>query len=426
MEKEIQILQELFIPVLQKDERFEESKCDGLFWNKVTSEFINFEQDKKPFYASIYSLNLVNIEQVLNELESLFKPFLAQLAEENVQGYSSEITKKLVKGNDYFKERVLFYSNLKKAIFLSERKRMKSELPSMYEKYTFEIDEKQIVKGITKIERQALRDKMKVWDEELIERYSNLKLIESDSNLHEIKFSLAETESESSFSNEIKNDKVKIISLNWIKYAAAACVLLTVGIIYFNTENNVVQPTDNKVVTAPVKKDTNLKGTITPEIPTEALAEITIITKTTQVIEEVLGFASKNNNIKIVENNQKARMVSIVTAIEKYRQLLENEFFENKVGDSSRVKALESKISELQSELALLKERENHYIFDGKTLVLYVSNFASENAIVLYEHKYYLKRDADLFKLNISNQPQTYDKVIDESLIEVLYSIYYE
>jgi hypothetical protein len=137
-----------------------------------------------------------------------------------------------------------------------------------------------------------------------------------------------------------------------------------------------------------------------------------------------LGFASKNNNIKIVENNQKARMLSIVTAIEKYRQLLENEFSENKVGDSPRVKALESKIRELQNELDLLKERENHYVFDGKALVLYVSNFAKENAIVLYEDKYYLKRDADFFSLTITKRQQVNEKVIDGTLVEVLNNLY--
>ena len=416
MEKETLILQELFIPVLQKDERFEESKCDSLFWNKITSEFINFEQDKKPFYASIYSLDLVNVEQVLNELESLFKPFLEHLAEENVQGYSSEITKKLAEGNNYFKERVLFYNNLKKAIFLSERKRIKSELPSMYEKYTFEIDEKQLVEGITKIERQNLRDKMKVWDEELIE---------SDSNLHKIKFSLTETENNNSFSDEIKKDKVKIISLNWIKYAAAACIFFTVGIIYFNTDNNVVQPTDNKVVTGPVKKDTTSKSTITPEIPSESLAEVSSVTKNAKVIESSLGFASKEKKIKIIENNQSARMQSIVIAIDKYRKFLENEFSENKVSEKSKLIELEIKINSLQRELALLKQRDNHYIFDGKELVLYISNFAKENAIVLYEDKYYLKRDTDFYSLTITKKLQVKEKVIDLAVVEVLNNLYF-
>jgi hypothetical protein len=433
MEKETLILQELFIPVLQKDERFEESKCDSLFWNKITAEFINYEQDKKPFYASIYSLELVNVEQVINELESLLNPFLDYLAESYVQGYSSDTTQKLSMVSHYFNERVLFYNNLKKAIFLSERKRIKSELPSMFEKYTFEIDEKQLVEGITKIERQALRDKMKVWDEELIKRKPDIikfSLAEtetksSSSNDDIIKFLRAETETKSSFDDEIKNDKVKIISLQWIKYAVAACIFFTVGVIYFNTDNNVVRPTNNKVVTAPVKKDTSSKSSITPKIPSEALAEMSSVTKNATVIESSLGFASKEKKIKIIENNQSARMQSIVIAIDKYRKFLENEFSENKVGYGPYVKELETKIKALQKELALLKQRDNHYIFDGKELVLYISSPAKENAIVLYEDKYYLKRDADFFSLTITKKLQVKEKVIDLAVVEVLNNLYF-
>jgi len=93
----------------------------------------------------------------------------------------------------------------------------------------------------------------------------------------------------------------------------------------FNNDNNFVQPGDDNVVTAPVKKDTNSKSTITPEIPSEALAEVASVTKNVPVIESGLGFASKKNNIKIVENNQKARMQSIIIAIDKYRKILEDE-----------------------------------------------------------------------------------------------------
>jgi hypothetical protein len=215
--------------------------------------------------------------------------------------------------------------------------------------------------------------------------------------------------------------ETKIISLSWVKYAAAACIVLTTGIMYFklNTDNNLVQPGDTNVVTAPVKKET-----ITPKIPSEALAEVATANKNATVIESGLGFASKKNNIKIVENNQKARMVSIVTAIENYRKLLESEFSENKGGANARVKALESKISKLQNELALLKERENHYTFDGKALVLYVSNTAKENEILFYEDKYYLKRDHDFYSLTIKKRQQVNKRVIDIALIEELNNLY--
>jgi uncharacterized protein YxjI len=403
MEKETLILQELFIPVLQKDERFEESKCDSLFWNKITAEFINYEKDKKPFYASIYSLELVNVEQVLNELESLFKPFLEQLAEDNVQGYSSEITKKLAKENDYFKERVLFYNNLKKAIFLSERKRIKSELPSMYEKYTFEIDEKQLVEGITKIERQTLRDKMKVWDEELIE---------SDSNLHEIKFSLAETETKSSFDDEIKNNKVKIISLSWIKYAVAACFVFGLGFWFFNNQTDIVTPV-NPVVIQPNGGNTKLTA------PKPVLEEVITSSKVTDVlIDEGLGFTSSTKQIKVITINNINRISSVQKAIETYQSFIEKELITSK-DDGIKNKSLhieiKKEIEALQIELNSLQTKDDAYLFDGKALTLF--DVEQTKIIVLtYGNDYYFKKGSNFYVLTKTNVPRVFTKVKDKTL----------
>lgn len=426
MEKEIQILKDLFIPVLQKDERFEESKCDSFFWNKLTDEFINFEHDKKPFYASIYSLNLENVEQVLNKLESLLNPFLDQLAESYVQGNSSDITQKLSKVSHYFNDRVLFYNDLKKAIFLSERKRLKSELPSMFEKYSFEIDGKKLIQAITNSERQDLKNKFKQWDKEL--EYCN-------TTITDIKFSLSGAtkdtdqnktifEEEGQLTYSTKSNR-KIISLSLIKYTVAACIVLTAGIMYlkFNTDKNFIQPNETNVVTAPVKKDINSRGTNISEIPSEALAEVATVTKTTTVIESGFGFASKEKKIKIIENNQRARMQSILIAIDRYRKFLEKEFTENKVGDGPVIKEIDSKIKALQNELALLKERENHYVFDGKELVIHNSNTAKENSIVLYDKKYYLKQSSDYFLLRITNKPENFIKVSNTDVIDNLNEI---
>ena len=140
--------------------------------------------------------------------------------------------------------------------------------------------------------------------------------------------------------------------------------------------------------------------------------------KNATVIESGMGVSS--NTIEITENNQKARMLSIVTAIEKYRQLLENEFSENKVSVSSRVKVLETKINSLQKEKALLKEREKQYNFDGKELILYVSTAAKENYIILYGDNYYLKRDTDFYKLTVATAPQFYKKISETNLINNL------
>jgi hypothetical protein len=403
MEKETLILQELFIPVLQKDERFEESKCDGLFWNKVTAEFINFEQDKKPFYASIYSLELVNVEQVLNELESLLNPFLEQLAEENVQGYNSESTRKLAEGNDYFKERVLFYNNLKKAIFLSERKRIKSELPSMYEKYTFEIDEKQLVKGITKIERQNLRDIMKVWDEELIE---------SNYRRPVVKFYLDDAETKSSFDDKFKNDKVKIISLSWTKYAVAACFVFGLGFWFFNNQTDFVTPV-NPVVIQPNGGNTKLTA------PKPVLEEAITSSKATDVlIDEGLGFSSSTKQIKVITINNINRISSVQKAIETYQNFIEKELITSK-DDGIKNKSLhieiKKEIEALQIELNSLQTKNDKYLFDGKALTLF--DVEQTKIIVLtYGNDYYFKKGSNFYVLTKTNVPRVFTKVKDKTL----------
>lgn len=400
MKLAIDIVQSLLLPKLEKDASFDANQTNIAFWETFTTTFLDFERDAKPVYASIYSLGMKDAEKIISKLDTIYISFIKELAENHVLGISSEAIDYLITSkNSTFEKEVNFFTDLKNVINKVERKRIKMELPKTFDKLNFEISDDAIALAITKKEREALKEKMNAWDEELVA-----------------------TEEAPVYSVSAKKE-TKVISLSWIKYAAAACIVLTAGIMYFkfNTDNNLVQPGDTNVVTAPVKKET-----ITPEIPSEALAEVATVTNNATVIESGLGFASKKNNIKIVENNQKARMVSIVSAIEKYRQLLENEFSENKVGDSPRIKEIETKINSLQKELVLLKEREKQYVFDGKALVLYVSNTAKENTIVLYGDNFYLKRDAIYFKLTVAEQPQLYKKERNTEVVSALDKIIFD
>ena len=402
MKLAIDIVKKIMLPALEKDSEFDTSKLNGTYWETFTENLLDFKNDAKPLFTSIYSLELSDPEKIISILEDFYHSLIEELAETHVLGiHSKAIEYFLVSKNDIFEKEVLFLNNLEKAIKKIERIRIKQDLPKAFDRLTFELSDESIALAIKKKEREALREKMKVWDQELaVTEEDPIQLF-----------------------NDVK--ETKVISLSWIKYAVAACFVLGVGVWFFNTQNQGVK-TGNIMVNAPVKKDTTSNSTTTPEIPSIALAEVTIISKTSPVIESGLGFAPKKNNIKIVENNQKARMVSIGSAIKKYRQLLENEFAQNKLGVDPRVKALVSKINPLEEELALLKERERKYVFDGKALVMYVSNFAKENAIVLYEDKYYLKRDSDFYSLTISKQHQPYQKVNDIDLIRLLDKILFE
>jgi ribosomal protein S17E len=398
------IIKSLIVPLVIKFSKGDLTALPDAFWNQFATDFIYYENDATPIYASLYKLELQNPEAIFEKLPQTYSAFIKELAEEYVLGYQSEITTKLLESkNETFLKEVTFLKTMKAVITKTERNQLKKDLPIAYDRLVFELDEETLKQVSKKKSREDLRAKFEQWDEEMV--VSEPILIETNySPLIEepIEYKIQRTES-------------KVISLSWIKYAAAACIVLTAGIMYFkfNTDTNLVQPGDTNVVTAPVKKDT-----ITPEITAEALAEVSTATKNATVIESGMGVAS--NTIKITENNQKARMLSIVTAIEKYRQLLEKEFSENKVGVNSRVKELETKKNSLEKELALLKEREKQYVFDGKALVLYVSNTAKENTIVLYEETYYLKKDADYFKLTIATAPQLYKKISDTNLINNL------
>lgn len=398
MEKEIKILKDLFIPVLQKDERFVESKCDSIFWNKVTAEFINFEQDKKPFYLTIYSLNLVKAEQVLNKLESLLNPFLDQLAESYVQGYNSDFTQKLSKVSHYFNERVLFYKNLKKAIFLSERKKIKADLPTMFEKYSFQIDNKELIQATTNSERQYLRSKMKVWDEEL----------------------LVENEEEKEITLHTQRQDTKTISLfTYIKYAVAACFVLGLGFWFYNNQNQIDVP-DNPLVTQPKEQDSSL------ELPKPVLVEATSSSRVTDVlINEGMGYSNSNNKIKLVSINNNERIVSIQNAIDAYQKFIENELLTSP-GEGTKNKNLlievEKEIEGLSRELTELQTKQSSYLFDGKTLTIYD---ISPNAITIlaFDETYYIKKNNDFYTLTVANSPKKYSKVSDSTLKDNLKEI---
>lgn len=392
MKLAIDIVKDLLLSALKKDSEFDAGKLNINYWETFTENLLDFEKDAKPLYAAIYSLELSDPENIISKLEAIYHSLITELAENHVLEFQSKaIEYLLVSKNDIFEKEVFFLTNLENAIKKVERNRIKQDLPKAFDRLTFELSDESIAGAIKKKEREALREKMKEWDQELAPTYVNVPIQPI---------------------NNVK--KTKVISLSWVKYAVAACLVLGIGVWFFKNQNNL---SENKIVNVSAKKESISKPIIITEIPQEDLAEVEIVTQNVPVIENGLGFAPNNNTIKIVENNQNARVVSIVSAIKKYRKLLESEFIVNKSGVGPRIKELESKINTLQNELALLKKREKQYVFDGKTLVAYVSNTHRENSILLYENSYYLKRDTDFYKLSVSISPQPFHK---EKSLEVL------
>ena len=409
MEKEIQILQDLFIPVLQKDERFDASKCDNTFWEKILQEFIDYQQDSKPFYATIYSLELAEPMKVIHKLENLQHSFLDQLAEENVLGYSSESIVKLEQNNPFFKERVEFYKNLEKAIILSERKRIKSELPSMYDKYSLELDEKQLTQTIANRERKALRDKMKLWDKELLAEKEEEQVIELSAN---------------------KTITKTFPLMSYIKYALAACLVIGLGFwfeLYINTTK--IQTFGSSDRDTENVENYEIEDSNSLELPNPVLVDATNVSKDTNaLVNEGMGYTSSNNKIKLVSINNTERIVSIKNAIDTYQKFIQKELLKDSGADPKNKKIrieVEKNIDSLAKELTELQKKQNTYLFDGKKLTLY--DIPSDNITLLaFENKFYVKNKNDFYVLTVANEPQQFSKVIDDALKENLEKILFD
>ena len=409
MEKEIQIIQDLFIPVLQKDKRFDVSKCDNPFWKKILQEFIDYQQDSKPFYAIIYGLELAEPMKVIHKLENLQHSFLDQLAEENVLGYSSEGIVKLEQNNPFFKERVQFYKNLEKAIILSERKRMKSELPSMYDKYTFELDEKQLAQAIANRERKALRDKMKLWDKELLAEKEEEQVIELSAN---------------------KTITKTFPLMSYIKYALAACLVIGLGFwfeLYINTTK--IQTFGSSDRDTENVENYEIEDSNSLELPNPVLVDATNVSKDTNaLVNEGMGYTSSNNKIKLVSINNTERIVSIKNAIDTYQKFIQKELLKDSGADPKNKKIrieVEKNIDSLAKELTELQKKQNTYLFDGKILTIH--DVPYDNIMLLaFENKFYVKNKNDFYVLTVANEPQQFSKVINDALKENLEKILFD
>lgn len=400
------ILKNLLLPKLEKDSLFEVSKITESFLESFVTALCDFENDAKPVYALLYRLELKDTEKIISKLDAIYTDFIKELAENYILGHSSEISNLLLASkNATFEKEVSFFINLEKAIKKTERNRIKQELPSAYDKLVFELDEKTLEAVTKKKVREDLRKKFKQWDKEFVEEESTPVL--------------------SMLIDENKKAKpTTVISLSWIKYAAAATIILFVGLFYFNKQQN---RNETVIVKSEEKKPAPAKTDIITAIPNETLAEISTVSKSVNINESTgLGFATKIKKISLIENNQQARINSINKAIDKYRKDLEKEFATNQVGDTPMIKELNSRIDKLQNELNLLKDRERQYLFDGKVLTLYVSKASNENQVLLYQDNYYLKKETVFYTLKIAKQLQAYKKVSDSALVTELDKILFD
>ena len=379
------IVKNIFQAQLEKDSQFDLQKLTDVFWEKITRAFLNYETDPKPLYATIYSLELQDPEKVISKLSGHHSSFLKELAESYVLGIVSEASDSLIKKhNESFLEQLQFYKTLQQVVKKVERKRIKEELPHSYERLTFELSETNITNAAKKKGREDLKAKMKNWDGEMEE----VPVVSMVNNL------------------EKTTKESKVVSLSWIKYAVAACVILTVGIFYFKNTDSAIVPVENQIVTTDDKNENPIKTVIVkPEI---VLAEISKEFKNTTILEPSrLGF-TETEKLKVT--------IDFVDATARITSLEKN--LTKVVGDKNM---------KLQIELSALKQQQGKYLFNGKTLTVYETNKQKSFSILRTEDSnYFLEKEGHFYYLRISKVVLSYEKVTDSEILKTLERIQFD
>lgn len=387
MKTAINILQNIILPELEKDINFDNLKTNNAFWTNLTNALLRFEQDAKPVYATIYSLELDNPEIIIDKLPNLYNQFLKEVSENYVLGETSEATDYLLHSdNETFAKEVAFLKTLQQAVKSVERKRIKADLPNSYERLTFEISDTDFENATKKKAREDLRQKFKQWDSELIEE-DNIPVISMQSKKYP-----------------------KIFSLSWTKYAVAACVVLATGILIFKNTNQEIVPDSNTVVTTDDKKDTvNPKKNIPIENTTSIAAITTVSVNTIVQQSEALGFSGEKK-LKITITVKDA--TSRIKSLEKY------------IAANTKVTKT---LNNYKNELTELEKTIDKYVFDIKTLTLFNKFNSKQDAVLVTDdHNYFLKNGNFYYDLKPENKTMQLTKVSNIEILEILKKISFE
>ena len=185
----IKIVQDILLPVLEKDISFDSNTLSEDFWESFTKNLLNFKKESNNLINLINSLKIktINSDSINFTLENIYKDFILELAESYVLGKNLFGTEQLLATkNSLFKEQVIFLQTLEDVI---EEKR-REDLKKMFQK----------------------------WDNELIEEEAEVPVVQL-----------------SPYKRLESKKQTKIISLSWAKYAVAAVVVIAAGLFYLKS-----------------------------------------------------------------------------------------------------------------------------------------------------------------------------------------------
>lgn len=137
MELAIKIVQEYAYSKIENIDNFVNAELNNDFWENITLGLLLFENAPKLLYKQILQskLNSEIKDKIISEIPDIFFFLITQLAEDHIKGIKSEAIDILInsKGN-LFSDEISFFRTLHRAVEIVEHERVRSELPTMFEK----------------------------------------------------------------------------------------------------------------------------------------------------------------------------------------------------------------------------------------------------------------------------------------------------
>jgi hypothetical protein len=350
MKKEIEIVKNIFLPFFKEESYIISEKVN---WKDICSTFIAYENDSKLILNQINKLELSNPDKVISKLPTLYKSFINEIAEDYILGEKYNLINILISQKSIlFSERVAFLKTLNNVIIKQERIRIKKELNENKAKFDFFLSDTDVNSVMKKKARLDLKNKFNNWDNELVEE--KVTSIKKTGN---------------------STEKSKVFSIHLVKYAVAACLIISAGLFYFNSDNKM-----------------------------DVLANVVTTKHTISIVEDNgLGYIAKEQSkkIEVIFKDYQMRIASI-----------------NKVKKNT---------SAYKAELDSLKSLKNTYIFNGEKVIINSKDDNEKlNLIRLYGEVFYIQKNNLFYKIIESNSPI---KMIDENdkrIIEELEKIIFQ
>lgn len=398
MTRDIEILKSLFLPEIEElypvAPDLKTSVQQEAFWSYIN--VILF--DSKEIVSFLQSYKIGKSDYIISQFEQLRKEYVASLASEFCNGETNPTVELLLKSQyKPFIDEVTFQKELKQAVIITEREKLKKRLSLMDEATSFEITDSEITSAFQLLEKknkyESLKKKMKEWDKTERPAYANNENIYFQLNEPKVNYIPSKKNS-------------KIIPLSFTKYAVAACFIGAMAWIGIKFYNN--QPKEN--ILAKNNSDSLKAVQVKPEF-----AKVEMTQYVLPIVNETgLGFGktAKIEKINIAIQDVTPRIVSI-------------EAFLNTPKIDTSERTLRTNAAE---ELESLKKLSTSYIFDGVTLHLFRTIDAHVQNIIIKtsDKEYYFKAGDSFYYLININKQEEFKKVTDEVLIDKLERIVFD